>query len=64
MSCNELYEPEHGRMQSSLYPPFVGQDVVLFSCSSGFTLFGDERITCDLHTQTWSGSVPVCEGKS
>jgi len=63
LSCEELDEPEHGSMQSTLYPPFIGQDIVVFSCYSGYALIGNRRITCDILTQTWSGASPVCEGK-
>ena len=49
-------------MHSTLDPPFVGGDTVIFTCDDGFVLEGRREIKCDPLTQEWSDLTPVCRG--
>ncbi|XP_019620833.1 PREDICTED: uncharacterized protein LOC109467329 [Branchiostoma belcheri] len=56
--CPVLTAPANGAMTgSNLY-----QDVVQFTCGSGYDLVGNPSITCQADA-TWSGAVPTCQRK-
>ncbi|KAI8485711.1 hypothetical protein Bbelb_365450 [Branchiostoma belcheri] len=53
--CLLLTAPTNGAMTgSNLY-----QDVVTFTCNSGYSLLGNPSLTCQADA-TWSGAVPIC----
>ncbi|KAI8494281.1 hypothetical protein Bbelb_280410 [Branchiostoma belcheri] len=54
--CPVLTAPANGAMTGSNFY----QDVVEFTCSSGYNLVGNPTLTCQADA-TWSGTVPTCE---
>ncbi|XP_019620839.1 PREDICTED: uncharacterized protein LOC109467334 [Branchiostoma belcheri] len=56
--CPLLTAPANGAMTGTNFY----QDVVTFTCDSGYDLVGNTAITCQADT-TWSGAVPTCTRK-
>jgi len=54
--CGSVVRPINGNMQGA---GSMFGDVVTFSCSTGFQLFGVDSITCGADGQ-WSAVAPEC----
>ncbi|XP_066275348.1 low-density lipoprotein receptor-related protein 8-like [Branchiostoma lanceolatum] len=57
IQCPSLTAPANGVMDSAGANAY--QDVVTFTCNSGYRLNGASSVTCQAD-ETWSGSVPTC----
>ncbi|KAI8507112.1 hypothetical protein Bbelb_155510 [Branchiostoma belcheri] len=53
--CLLLTAPTNGAMTGSNFY----QDVLTFTCNSGYNLLGNPSLTCQADA-TWSGTVPIC----
>ncbi|KAL4228764.1 hypothetical protein ACF0H5_011806 [Mactra antiquata] len=56
--CGLLFNPENGNVDQSAGTTY-GQ-VVYYSCSAGYQLFGEEQAVCNADGQ-WSNPPPVCQ---
>lgn len=57
-ACSSLSNPENGNVDQTAGLTY-GQTAV-YSCNTGFELFGSDRVTC-LESGQWSSSPPVCQ---
>ncbi|XP_013396516.1 sushi, von Willebrand factor type A, EGF and pentraxin domain-containing protein 1 isoform X1 [Lingula anatina] len=57
ISCGDPGVPSHGQRDGTA---FYFNDVVTFTCQTGYKLEGADRRKC-MATGTWSGSTPVCK---
>ncbi|KAI4890927.1 hypothetical protein NFI96_009969 [Prochilodus magdalenae] len=59
VTCPHLQEPDNGHMNCSSEEATEGTSCS-FSCLNGYSLLGDEVVTCSL-TGSWSGEVAKCQ---
>ena len=63
IECHALLAPYNGVIVGDSNQSYSVESTIEFSCSDGYLMTGSSTLICQ-EDGSWSGSVPLCEGKA